>query len=123
VGGKTVETEERPGPHLLTVELAAPSLVTRWRLHNAGNFRSSAENVRATELYGSVDGNRYFKIAAFANNSQAWVDLPVTCEQAVHYVQLRVIQAQQPAAMSERAWIAAFDVFGSPSPPASSTKP
>ena len=108
------QSADGAGPHLLTVQLAEPAIITRWRVHNAGNFISAACNTRSAELHGSADGIHYFKIAAFTNNIQAWVDLPVSCAQPARYVQLRVLKAQQPGSLSNCALVAAFDVFGTP---------
>jgi hypothetical protein len=104
------------GPHLLTVELAQPSIITRWRLHNAGTFLPSARNTFAAELWGSIDGGRYFPIAMLSDNRQDWVDMPVQCEKAVRFVRLSVSEAQQDAAAENRASVAEFDVFGYPMP-------
>ncbi len=106
------QTEDGKGPHVLTVELAEPSAITRWRVHGAGTFLPSAENVAEAEVLGSSDGSNYFKMAGFRNNHHDWVDMPVTCEKPVRFVRLQVIKAEGPGTLSNRARIAQFDVFG-----------
>jgi len=88
------------------------SIITRWRLHNAGNFMARSRNTFEAKLEGSVDGTDYFKISGFNNNTADWVDLPVTCGKPVRFVRLKVIRAQSPETKSNRAFIAGFDVFG-----------
>ena len=111
------QTQEGAGPHVLTVELAAPSVITRWRVHNAGTFLGRSLNTAAAELHVSKDGREYFKVAEFSANLQDWVDLPVKGEIAARFVQLRVIKGQAPGATANSARIAAFDVFGYPAAP------
>jgi hypothetical protein len=94
------------------VELARPSIVTRWRVHGAGTFLPSLQNMAEAELWGSSDGSTYFKMAAFRNNRHDWIDMPVTCEQAVRFVRLLVIKGEGPGTSTNRARIAQFDVFG-----------
>jgi hypothetical protein len=106
------QSEDRQGPHWLTVELVQPSLITRWRVHGAGTFRPALENMAEAELLGSLDGSTYFKMAGFNNNRQDWVDMPVRYETPVRFVRLQVVKAEGPGASSNRARIAQFDVFG-----------
>ncbi|MEK6796478.1 MAG: glycosyl hydrolase family 28-related protein [Spirochaetota bacterium] len=108
------QSKEGAGPHLLTVELAAPALVTRWRTHNAGTHMTRFRNTTQAELYGSADGKEYFKIAEFTNNTKDWVDIPVQCDTPVRYVQLKVIKGVDWESIYNTASIAAFDVFGVP---------
>ncbi len=105
------------GPHTLTVELATPSVIGRWRVHNAGTFMPRELNTAAAELQVSEDGRNYLKIAEFHDNVQDWVDLPVQCAMPVRFVQLRVVQDRPSPATGSCARIAAFDVFGYPAPP------
>ena len=44
------QSREGKGPHILTVELAGLSTITRWRLHNAGNFMERQKNTFEAEL-------------------------------------------------------------------------
>ena len=106
------QSREGKGPHILTVELAGLSTITRWRLHNAGNFMERQKNTFEAELEGSADGTDYFKIDGFNNNTNAWVDVSVTCAKPVRFVRLKVIRAQAPETKMNRAFIAGFDVFG-----------
>lgn len=89
----------------LTVELAAPTVITRWRVHNAGTFGDRAANTAAADLEGSADGVTYQPLADFRNNTQDWVDLPLASASPVRFVRLKV---PGPAA------IAGFDVWGDP---------
>ncbi len=111
------QSEEGSGPHILTVELAKPSVITRWRTHLAGTYLPHQLNAAAAELYGSIDGVEYRKLAEFKENTQDWVDLPVTSSDPVRFVQLRVTKVQQPGSSGHAARIAAFDVFGYPAKP------
>ena len=108
------QSGEGSGPHLLAVELARPSIVTRWRLHNAGTFTDRRYNTSEAELEGSADGKNYVKLAGFANNTADWVDVPVECKRPVRFVRVRVIKGQEPKARENRSSIAGFDVFGYP---------
>ncbi len=111
------QSKEGSGPHILTVELAAPSIITRWRTHLAGTFLPHQLNAAAAELYGSINGVDYRKLAEFKENTQDWVDLPVSGSDPVRFVQLRVTKSQQPGAVGNTACITAFDVFGYPAKP------
>jgi hypothetical protein len=106
------QTADGKGPHVLTVELAEPSVVTRWRVHGAGTFLPSTRNMAEAELLGSIDGTSYFKMAGFSKNRQDWVDMPVKCETPVRFVRLQVVKAEAPGSASNCARIAQFDVFG-----------
>jgi hypothetical protein len=106
------QTEDGKGPHLLTVELAEASVITRWRVHGAGTFLPSIQNMAEAALLGSIDGSSYFKMAGVRDNRHDWVDMPVTCEKPVRFVRLQVIKAEGPGTASNRARIAQFDVFG-----------
>ena len=108
------QSAEGGGPHRLTVELVEPSLVTRWRVHNAGSFAPHLRNTAAATLQGSLDGATWFVMGAFEDNAEDWVDLPVTSGRPVRFVRLEVSRAQQPGADSNRARIAGFDTFGYP---------
>lgn len=106
------QSTEGNGPHLLTVELAAPSVITRWRTHLAGTFLPHQFNAAQAELYASKDGLEYFKVAEFKDNIQDWVDIPVQCATPVRFVQMRVLKGQAAGTTGNTARIAAFDVFG-----------
>jgi len=106
------QSADAPGPHILTVPLAAPSLITRWRVHGAGTFLPAALNMADAELLGSSDGTHYIKLAEFHNNRQDWVDMPVICDKRVAFVRLQVTRAEAPGTPSNRARIAQFDAFG-----------
>lgn len=49
----------------LTVELVRPTVVTRWRGHNAGTFHGRAANTARANLEGSLDGVTYQPLATF----------------------------------------------------------
>jgi hypothetical protein len=104
------KSADGPGPHLLTVQLAAPSVITRWRVHNGGNYLGKLTNTAEAELQGSMDGAHYTKLAEFHNNAADWVDLPVQSSPAVRFVRLAV--GSGPGSAGNHATIAAFDVFG-----------
>ena len=106
------ESEERSGPHVLTVELAKPAIVTRWRVHNAGNYMARSYDTSDASLEGSDDGVSFFELSEFSNNSKDWVDMAVKCNKPVRFVRLRITKAQQAGSKENRAYVAAFDVFG-----------
>ena len=106
------QSAESDCPHWLSVKLAEPTIVTRWRVHNAGNFAPHTQNTAAATLQGSLDGTAWFALGAFENNTEDWVDLAVTSDRPVRFVRLEVKRAQQPGTGSNRARIAGFDVFG-----------
>lgn len=108
------QSSDTPGPHTLTVELAQPTVITRWRVHNAGNYLPHSLNTLAAELSGSVDGERWVKLAEFRSNNQDWVDLPLESDVAAKFVRLTVTQAQKAGTGSNQANIAAFDAWGHP---------
>lgn len=108
------QSAEGVGPQTLTVELAKPSVITRWRTHLAGTFLPHQLNAVDAELYGSINGVDYRKLAEFKENSQDWVDMSVQFATPVRFVQLRVTKDQQPGSSGNTARIASFDVFGYP---------
>lgn len=108
------QSGEGAGPHTLTVALAVPSRITRWRVHNVGNALPRHHNTAAAELQGSADGTTWSTLAEFKGNTEAWVDAPVTCATAVCHVRLVVRQGEQATGAAGRARIAGFDVFGYP---------
>lgn len=106
------QSDNGDAPHTLTVQLAAPSMITRWRTHNAGTYLPRQFNTASAELWASAEGRDYFKLGQFEDNTQDWVDIPVKCATAVRFVQLRVLQCQAHESTGNIARIAAFDVFG-----------
>ena len=78
-------------------------MITRWRVHGAGTFLPSVQNLAEAELLGSIDGSNYFEMTGFRNNRHDWVDMPVTCEKPVRFVRLQVTKAEGPGALSNRA--------------------
>lgn len=108
------QSKDETGVHLLTVKLAGPTIVTRWRVHNAGNYMPQRYDTANAALEGSMNGTNYVKLAEFTNNTQDWVDNPVKSETPVRYVRLKITKPQQDPQQDKCARIAAFDVFGHP---------
>jgi len=116
-------SKDVPGIHSLTVQLDEPSIATRFRLHCAGDYLGKNLNTSDATLEGSMDGQTFFELASFKANTKNWVDMPVDNASPVMFVRLLVGKPEQPGQVSNRSFVANFDVFGYPARQAQSTTP